>query len=141
MISRQAVTGRYLRIQKLFLYFEVSNANKLSRLRSTFRPDVAVNILRDSDDHPHGATIRARDWTEMAVGQAFAWVQAMSATSSCDQETDKASRDESIWSCLTAAWTRFWFRFFEAHDYHGGADRPPRFPTEHFRNSTADNYA
>ena len=33
----------------------------------------------------------------MAVlGQAFAWVQAMSAISSCDQETDKASRDESI---------------------------------------------
>ena len=28
--------------------------------------------------------------------QAFGWVQAMSATSSCDQETDKASRDESI---------------------------------------------
>jgi hypothetical protein len=33
----------------------------------------------------------------MAVlGQAFAWVQAMSEISSSDQETDKTNRDESI---------------------------------------------
>jgi hypothetical protein len=30
------------------------------------------------------------------LGEAFARVQAMRATSSCDQKTDKASRDESI---------------------------------------------
>src|SRR5262245_35787824 len=66
-IRRQAVTGRNLRIRKLFLYFEVSNADKLSRLRNAFRPDVAVNILRDADDHPYWATVGAGNGTEMSV--------------------------------------------------------------------------
>jgi hypothetical protein len=30
----------------------------------------------------------------------------------------------------TAAWTRIWFRLFEADRVRRGADRPPRFPTE-----------
>jgi hypothetical protein len=34
----------------------------------------------------------------VVLGQAFAWVEAMSATSSRDQETENASRDESNFS-------------------------------------------